>query len=163
MTRSNHRCGFTLIELLVVIAIIAVLIGLLIPAVQKVREAAFRAQCLNNLKQIGLAAHNYHSANRKLPPGASSTPAFASALVIMMPYLEQANKYNQFDFKYDVNNPTYNLAAETQDVPIFLCPSDPSQGLLTRTDPSPRAQFAPPGWRLQKWLCEHTLSGVSLR
>src|SRR5262245_1013875 len=114
-----RRCrrGFTLIELLVVIAIIAVLIGLLLPAVHKVREAAQRAQCSNNLKQIVLAAMNYESTNSSLPPGAGKLavqpggPPVASPFpsgsgrptiqVQILPYVEQANKYSQFNFDYD--------------------------------------------------------------
>jgi len=117
-----RRRGFTLIELLVVIAIIAILIGLLVPAVQKVREAAARTQCTNNLKQFGLALHNHHDSKKFFPPGRDSKDFSTHAY--LLPFLEQDNIYRTIDFTVSYNN-AVNAPARSQMVPIFLCPSDP--------------------------------------
>jgi prepilin-type N-terminal cleavage/methylation domain-containing protein len=153
MTRlfQSRRGGFTLIELLVVIAIIAVLIGLLLPAVQKVREAAARIQCVNNMKQLGLAMHNYNSAIGKFPAASlgNSNPSkyppsiytdyfFSwSALAQLNPYLEQTSIYNSMDLTQPIYDPTNNFSitaanqfAVQQVVKIFLCPSDLGQPVV---------------------------------
>ncbi len=137
-----YRRGFTLIELLVVIAIIAVLIALLLPAVQMAREAARRTQCKNNLKQIGLALHNYENTHRAFPP-ASVMPLRAtfqpwSAHVRLLPYIEQANLANLVDFNKSPQFTQNPIAAKTR-VPIYMCPSE----INDRERPTPTVTYYP--------------------
>jgi prepilin-type N-terminal cleavage/methylation domain-containing protein len=122
MIRSE-RTAFTLVELLVVIAIIGVLIGLLLPAVQKVRESSNRTECMNNLKQCGLATHQYHDAFKRLPPVAGSFGSkTGSYWFYLLPYIEEASLFSNFSSPAD---PAFN-GVGPQSVPIktYLCPSD---------------------------------------
>ena len=124
------RKGFTLIELLVVIAIIAVLVGLLVPAVQKVREAANRMSCSNNLKQLGLAMHNYEGANGCFPQGRNGYPKVVSAPARLLAFVEQENLQKLIDPEGTLAMGTQNELAGRNRVKIFVCPSDPRGGQI---------------------------------
>jgi prepilin-type N-terminal cleavage/methylation domain-containing protein/prepilin-type processing-associated H-X9-DG protein len=148
------RRGFTLIELLVVIAIIAVLIGLLVPAVQQVREAASRMQCGNNLKQLGLGLHNFHDSYGGFPPAKQETPAGSTLRVhswtpFVLPYIEQDNLFKQYrqDMRWD-DAATNDAGVNQTLIKVFICPSAPSGrfGTNKRTmiDYSPANQITRP-------------------
>lgn len=145
--------GFTLIELLVVIAIIAILIALLLPAVQQAREAARRTQCRNNMKQLGLAMHNYHDVAGMFPPspvcgplasvgGAVETWNAWSGMAMLLPYIDQAPLYNQLNFNYrwgliDATNGVNNGNLIRTSIPGFTCPSDPGSSANYTADMGP--------------------------
>lgn len=143
-----RRGGFTLVELLVVIAIIGVLVGLLLPAVQAAREAARRMQCGNNIRQLGLALHNYESAFKVFPMGSDSTGYSPQAR--LLPYMEQTSLHNLIDYRLrpylgsgpnTFPNPAL-AAVFASPVPIFLCPSDPAPTVLSATVNSIEYKFA---------------------
>jgi prepilin-type N-terminal cleavage/methylation domain-containing protein/prepilin-type processing-associated H-X9-DG protein len=152
---TMHRpkaAGFTLVELLVVIAIIAVLIGLLLPAVQSAREAARRSACSNNLKQIGLALHNYHSSFNVFPPGVEWSEIWPPAvggyngptwIAKILPYLDEkslADRYNK-NFGFGSGSGP-NMVIASQQLPAFLCPSDEQQPNTNVNGPYPNGAYA---------------------
>jgi len=165
-SRPHPHCAFTLIELLVVMAIIAILIGLLLPAVQKVREAANRATCSNNLKQLGLSIHNFENARGVLPPGRANAPGGTSMAILgitnkiyqgwggfILPFVEQDAVARLYDLNKDCRD-TVNVNAVNKPLKLMLCPSSPDRpDLFTYAStaavnppanmPSPTLVFAP--------------------
>jgi len=144
------RRGFTLIELLVVIAIIAVLIALLLPAVQAAREAARRMQCSNNLKQMGLAMHNYEGVHGRLPSARTNSPHYWSSLAQILPHLEGGALFNAINFDHSTapnarnNYDMANTTAIAFMIPAYACPSDRKQDRVT-PDMGPTNYFAVAG------------------
>jgi len=116
-----HRSGFILIELLVTIAIISILIALLLPAIQKVREAASRMQCSSNMRQLGIAYHNYHNMVKRFPPGWMTTPDH-NYVSFLLPHIDQANIRMDLSTSWDVGS---NATLAANDIPMLVCPSAP--------------------------------------
>ena len=129
--RRRPLHGFTLVELLVVIAIIGILIGLLLPAVQAAREAARRMSCSNNLKQMGLALHNYHDAFKRFPYGRTPISFGWSWSALILPFVEEASLHDLIDFRYGYNQPGQNFKAVATQIKFYQCPSAPPPILVT--------------------------------
>lgn len=185
-TQRLRKHGFTLIELLVVIAIIAILIALLLPAVQQAREAARRSTCKNNLKQMGLALHNYHDTHRVFPPatinaglsycdrvhGVGNTLLNHTCYQMILPFIDQAPLYNQFNWAISSGqanhgtectgaptaSPSNQYSVVTSNLPVFLCPSDPG----TQQNSSTSGPYhAGPGWRTSYGVANYTTGGAA--
>ncbi len=152
MASTATRRGFTLVELLVVIAIIGILMALLLPAVQKVREAANAMRCRGNLKQLGIALHAHHNDYSGLPAARQATPTLHSWVPYMLPYIELSNVYDRYDFKTHWNDPTTNDklpdGVNQTEIKLLLCPTAPAgrRGARNRgmTDYAPTTQITRP-------------------
>lgn len=144
---SARTRGFTLVELLVVIAIIGVLVALLLPAVQQAREAARRMQCSANLRQVGLALHNYHDTFLEFPPGritegnCCGTKSLSNWAIMILPFLEQGNLYERYDNRF-FNEDTQNEFVREAEVDIYQCPSDPVSSKLENPASGPGSGIA---------------------
>lgn len=144
------RAAFTLVELLVVIAIMGILVGLLLPAVQAAREAARRMQCSNNLKQLGLAVHNFESARRQLPTSlrppsnlaSSGEQSRVSVLTDLLPYLEQTAVFDRYNKAINWNQGV-NIPLSQTRIPAFICPTNPDGGVLDTAPPGSTAAYIP--------------------
>ncbi len=185
-TLHLRKRGFTLIELLVVIAIIAILIALLLPAVQQAREAARRSTCKNNLKQMGLALHNYHDTHRVFPPATIAAGLDYCDLAnnpggillnhtcyqMILPFMDQANLYNKFNWSLSsgpanhgrsctgtATTPSDQFSVVTSPVPVFLCPSDP--GKPSENAGASGAYAANLGWRTSYGIVNYTTGAAA--
>lgn len=164
----RRRMGFTLIELLVVIAIIAILMGLLLPAIQKVREAAARLKCQNNLKQLSLAVHNYENALGRYPPSmlAPVGGVFPTSngswgiLGRILPYIEQGNASVLIDLEVGYDQPPNSTSGIPQlRIPIFLCPSEVNDKVRVKADGSPHSYPLNYGFNFGTWLVYNPVTG----
>jgi prepilin-type N-terminal cleavage/methylation domain-containing protein len=172
-SRSRQRSGFTLVELLVVIAIIGILIALLLPAVQAAREAARRTQCINNVKQVALACHNYHDQHKRLPAGAQWDPKVnANAMtnsddfrpnwiVLILPHLEQQATFNAFDMTKYLNH-NNNMLARSTTIPGLLCPTDSSQAKVKYGGRGGTNKNEGPNWARNNYAANGTLHDARL-
>ena len=140
----RRAAGFTLVELLVVIAIIAVLIALLLPAVQKVREAANRTRCANNLKQLGVAIHNYHDVESLLPPARLNYNGGVSWAVLVLPYIEQDNFYKRWNLPELFY--VHPVDVRQTRVPLYFCPSRRASSVKFRPPTRSSARARKTGW-----------------
>ncbi len=166
--KKNNK-GFTLIELLVVIAIIGILVGMLLPAVQSVREAARRTQCLNNIRQLGIAAFNHEGSFGRLPPGWKSDSNIDPAAgpgwgwaTHLLNQCDATNVYNHINFQLAIDDPSHEEILKTL-IPVFQCPSDPAPDLVNLEEPISGSAIPSPGMPLphtELWVGRCNFSGV---
>ncbi len=160
----SRRCAFTLVELLVVIAIIGILIALLLPAVQAAREAARRAQCTNNLKQLGLALHNYHDQWHTFPPsesrpssGYSTSGAYLNWVILILPFMEQQPLYDEFNRNLPISDAA-NAVPRGRQLSTMLCPSDPYNRTPFNGSANSRTASLGDGWARGNYAANGSLA-----